>query len=524
MNIHLSTARVIACSGVFALFGFLGACDPNNTSGGGGLEFDLTGLSIPDVEPPVIAATPQSLGGIAGAAISSTGSLIVATITIPENDDFCMHPNNPYDTLCPVENFPPSNSESGAEVAEARNLCLFIADVKCRLFAPSPTEIADLASQIDNRVASYEQRAEGGYVPCLDPDSESFASIDFNTNFTNLAADRAGAEQEINLGVNYSLSCSEGYSTSEGGPSDNFIGLGQATINGELTTYIREGNINGGGSLAIVDDNANVDFFKTFPENKDATWDELEFSAGLVHLNVDGSTGKMQLTFTGRGLGPGCGVQVMTDGSLLYAKANINPDSRCSEAEQADAIGQAAEGPEFDASKVGVEYCLRVDVPTSMTSVDLAQCSAAGLSTSDFTIAPLTRDDLEPYNAAKLFSDAISGVPAFTVEALDSGEGGDGQDGGEDGGSQGTGTDAFSFTCHSHHADGTVRSCSAGTITASGAEAICGEPESETGPGQGCCESATVYTNAYGGVTQFEVVPEGSLPNTGAGQIFDCPE
>ena len=476
-----------------------------------GFTIEGLNLDIPLVEPPVTAATPESLGGPGTLAISvglRGGFNLVDTVIDFDNDGTAAGQDcfrgGQYDNVC--ASFTPGS--------EGKIACQFAVDVKCRMFSQGPTYIKGMLEALDERTSEFVNRAEGKRVPCADSTDANYVSVPLDTNFTNLGTSRAGSPQSIDLGFSYSISCMDDLGVSPNG-GNSFVGFGQkADADGNVTTFIREGNSRGGGSVAAVDQDGNVDFYKSLPEDKNATYASLQYSAGLIHIKVDASMGHLEMSFTGTGLGPGCGAVIKTDGSYLYAKANVNPDLKCSAAEQADAIGSAASGPSFDAANVDREFCLKVDQASSMTLTSLQTCKDRDLSAEDIGITYLKRASLESIYAAKLFSEKPTGVRDYSLEDIPVTQ--PAQNNTPDSPNPTTAS-AAQYTCSQSHEKPFSKNCSTLFFAASLEDATQKCRAAEAQDGHGCCTSSKVFTKAYGSVASFTVKPVG-----GTETVFQC--
>jgi hypothetical protein len=376
----------------------------------------------------------------------------------------------------------------------------FMVDIRCRLYHSGPTEIAKWMANLDEQVDQLETRTTDSYYPCADRSHADYVLTEIPTTYSFL--DRNGNAQNINLGFNYYLSClasDDEYSSGFGQKDDG---------NGGVDTYYysaQHSETNSMGSVAKVDASNNVDFWTSLPNVRAADdYADLSSSAGLIHIKTSAASGIYEMSFTGTGVGPGCGVKLISNGTYLYAKTNQNSDKHC--IDNSGLVG----GPAYDANLIEMEYCLKVDVAEAISSVNMSNCIAANLTEADITISYLNQGILEAYNAAKIFSTAPTGVAAFSGTPIDE----------LLAGTPAATLPSGQYTCNQAHQQNYSKNCSTlfEAPTLQDAIDICGR--SEAAGGQGCCQSSRVYTNNYGPVVSYEVVPLGS--RKGEGTTTSC--
>ncbi len=76
------------------------------------------------------------------------------------------------------------------------------------------------------------------------------------------------------------------------------------------------------------------------------------------------------------------------------------------------------------------------------------------------------------------------------------------------------------YTCNQTHEKGYNKNCSTLFSASSLEDAAAQCKKSESEGGQGCCRSAKIFTNLYGAISRYEVVPAGT--KKGEGSFYSC--
>lgn len=481
----------------------------DNGEGDGEASLKPNALDLAPVTPIVAAATPASFRTGALSIETSlrakkktkrvTENTALMTLTFDDPDAQCAQ-GGKYDLF--------ADCSPGAN----QTTCQFIVDVRCRLFHAGPTEIAHWLSNLDQTIAGVSQRMASSYYACADATAPGYNLIEVPAIFNLTGA--LSVAQPLDLGFSYYLSCldsSNGNSTGFGRRIDEA---------GATTTYYytaQHGDTSSMGSVASVDSASNVDFWTTLPEKKNATsYEDNQFSTGLIHIRTTAADSAFEMSFTGHGVGPGCGSVFKSNGTYLFARANINHDRRCDAAST-----YTGPGPAFDAAKVDVEYCLQVDDPAAISAVAMSNCTDAGLDFDSVSIDYLQRSAIESYNAARVFSDAPVGVAPFVVTTTEDLA----QAAAAVEASAATPPDALAatpgqFSCRQSHGTNFSKNCSVLFEADSVQSAADRCRLAEANGGEGCCTSFSVFVNRYGAVTGFTVLRAGQ--SAAEGTAFTC--
>jgi hypothetical protein len=465
-------------------------------------------LELVSVTPLVAAATPASFRTGALSIETSlrtkkqkraTENTALMTLTFDDPDTQCAQ-GGKYDLF--------ADCSSGANQAT----CQFIVDVRCRLFHAGPTEIAHWLSNLDQTIAGVSQKMASSYYACADATAPGYNLVEVPAIFNLTGAQ--SAPQPLDLDFSYYLSCLDSSSA-------NSTGFGRRTDEASVTTTYyytaQHGATSSMGSVASVDSASNVDFWTTLPEKKNATsYEDNQFSTGLIHIRTTAANSAFEMSFTGHGVGPGCGSVFKSNGTYLFARANINHDRRCDAAST-----YTGSGPAFDAAKVDVEYCLQVDDPTTISAVAMSNCTDAGLDFDSISIDYLQRSAIEAYNAARVFSDAPVGVAPFAVTTTeDLAEAEAAAEAAATTPSETLAATPGQFSCRQSHGTAFSKNCSV-LFEAESVQAAADRCRlAEADGGEGCCTSSSVFVNTYGAVTGFTVLRAGH--SAAEGTAFTC--
>ncbi|MEZ4741129.1 MAG: hypothetical protein R3B45_01550 [Bdellovibrionota bacterium] len=346
----------------------------------------LTNLTVPETLPAVQQNVPQAL------TLSIAASLTEYAIDCSDSYSLCIP----------------------GDIQEQKS-CTFIADVKCRFFGDSgPTQFKQLLGNIDANMNQIEEHTKDYNVPCLDETNTAGYEFDtdngqvviapyklstFSLSFPDLK-DINNASQPLDLDKTYKLSCIDKYTNDDSSSGWNAIGIEKSS--NESTYYLANGNSQGIGGVATIDSNDNVDYFGAVGESGINSYEDITQSNALIHLKSRKDVGILELTFTGVNVGPGCGMRMMTDGTNLYAQANMNNDRECLTSDSG-----------YDASVASMEFCLDVSGESPSTQA-LSVCSGAGLDADAFTVEALKREQFEATNIKYLFVDVPEDLSPFT--------------------------------------------------------------------------------------------------------------
>ena len=342
---------------------------------------ELTELLVPEMLPPVAANTPGSLAIIVGNPLTS------------------------FDIEC-------GNTGTSCASGPDQQVCMLLEDIKCRFFASSgPVAIKQILDSLDRDMSEIEAMSSGKYIPCLDPvgnkdglevqDGDQkktylpFEDVKLDTKFTGLK-DKDGNEQELDLGYKFSLSCMRFLDNEK--TNWSAFGVKKNEDSKKLYTVSTMGNKDGerNGSVGTIDEDDNVVYWGIVSQTGKESVVALDRSNALIYLKSNAAAQTIELNFTGRNVGPGCGTRMITNKTYALIETNMNMDTDC------------------DANSGNLNnYCIKVDGKDPALLPDLVDCETAGLTTASFTRDRLTRSMIEPNEIYKLFP-APQGVPDFS--------------------------------------------------------------------------------------------------------------
>ncbi len=222
----------------------------------------------------------------------------------------------------------------------------YIQIIKERLFSPGPTEIYKILNNIDNRLQELSNRSKEFSRKCLGQGLRQYSITD-----------------PLNLNFDYYLNCRDELSTP---PGEN---IGRAALGFGADSnyfYLIDAQERGMMTLAKVDTSENVEAWIVCADKFNID----NNSQALLHLTSDSSTGELEFTVTGRGIGMGCGIQFKSNSQFIYAKGKFSGP--------ADAADDCSLNPVN-------EICINSADLTEASTMD--DCINAGLTT--FTLSPL---------------------------------------------------------------------------------------------------------------------------------------
>jgi hypothetical protein len=408
--------------------------------------FEASKLEFKAIEPPVAENTPASIAS--GTLAVSDGLSLVDQPARALNCDSEIEDNviarmdGTTKVMC--KDIDPDEPKAD------QVFCNIVTTLKCRYFMRGEPAPADPATEVwkgfpdgiytaltnvDQEIQGLKQVADGTYVPCADPtntegksgteeDSSSFAPyalVDYSPSYT--FKDRLGADQAFDPKFTAKFSCYNweedekfwtafGETKNEAGKTIQYIGTARPE--------------NGGGRLAMIDEDKNVETWFTIGD-KAEKYSDAEGTTAIMHLKSSPSTKTLEFTGTGVGLGNGCGFHIMTNGKFLFSITNSNQTRTCNAKEEADNLAQSpASNPyEYQVDLDGVETCVNVEGDYPQRAA-LTDCTEAGLTKDSFTMPSLSRSVIEAINAPLVFAEELTGIPKFQMIPIENeGEAGD---------------------------------------------------------------------------------------------------
>jgi hypothetical protein len=195
-------------------------------------------------------------------------------------------------------------------------LSLDVGDVRQRFFRAGPTNIYQLLTTLDERIAEINSRSASSGAGCLTQSPVAYDIDPFGRTFTFYAQcyeSRGSAADFLAWGQ-------------QGGTTFLYIAEGAMHIAARLTPQTGGGD--GGTPVYAVDAWIGVGY-----NNAGECGDKLGFdscSYGAIELHADAATRAFELAVAGVGFGY-CGAQLQSDGSQIYALGSLDMGSTCVE-------------------------------------------------------------------------------------------------------------------------------------------------------------------------------------------------
>ena len=359
--------------------------------------------AIPEVGEPVKANTPPAYRG--GFEVQTAPGLA---------------PNNPTE-YCNTQNNPETETAKW-------NACRAAAEVKERFFSGSgPSDVATLVESIDSYLSSAFANTGSSYMPCFDANNTAGGTFQIQENgatvtktypaykltkvsgmITPPASYGSGAPSAFEAGWDGYYSCmSTTPEVKAGGEIWRAFGRKDGAY------YLQDGQTRGMGSMARVEVNGDVELYFAVADAKGAisSWgdevDNSKMSLGVVHLKSFSSSGLLEFTSTGSGLGYDCGLHFVTNGSLLFIRFNENKYGACFPNDSG--IGEVSKVKEgvarnYEAASADQTACLDVSTATIKGLASAQGCRDQGLTVATFVLTDLNRATFRGHQAAGLFA------------------------------------------------------------------------------------------------------------------------
>lgn len=238
----------------------LAACSKDRASG--------KGFGIPEVEPPVEAATPSALADAARAALYNRVHSI------------------PYRDITPMVSpeFDMSNFQD-------------------RLFGVGPTVIFEILASIDDRIAEINTRSADSSSDCLTQDPVAYTVTPFGLN-----------EESFDM----NLQCYD--DLSDAGDATNYLMFGKKDDSFSLLEAVGAAY----KAIQVTPVTGETDKFEVLAYmgvgyTNTPTWYDMSYAA--LSLKANSATNSVEIAFAGVGVGF-CGVHLKSDGSKIYVSAS----------------------------------------------------------------------------------------------------------------------------------------------------------------------------------------------------------
>ena len=269
--------------------------------------------------------------------------------------------------------------------------CAAIAQIRSNIFSEDPDALMGILNFVDLTMESYEGYAGGQTPPCLDKVGTEFKS---SFNYIDPATKQ---EENIDLKLTHYLSCideqyrwrawgkdaDDGYYIREGRNDNWNVHLAKAKDN-SLEGYITSGDVDSPGAKPTY-----FMHIKSYPKDK-AT----------------------EITYTGAGIGFGCGVHMRIDQGYIGVKYSLlragNAETGC-----ADDVSKASNAIDTGIYK-DVEYCFRaVDF---VIEGNLENCKSHGVNSKNFKLNSLSYLDIDYKAIPRILFQDPPAVDPFIVE------------------------------------------------------------------------------------------------------------
>lgn len=388
-------------------------------------DYNLDGLSLAKVEPPVAETTPGAL------AIPS--SLHLAKTNLTTGYDFSLSCEQDA-TSCAADG---TNDPDGSK----QKLCTFLQDIKCRYLGveTGPTSIVKILKNIDENTAGFETLSKGAYVGCMDPENKpgfgpdiadamieagkpaedgsvkdlqdlaGFSQGTFNPSYTLKTYDFTNTEVSatdytFEFPFEIKANCQSTYD--EAKRAYRSWAIIEDEVQGETYTHLLEATNNGFAAIVKSKEGQKdeVDIFGTVGES---TFNDYNVTSGtniIYRLKANPNTGIMEMTATGVGTGSGCGMHFKSNGTYLFAWWD---DGYLGKSPDDGLVSNSC-----DVSSP-LTACIKVD-GNAPEATDMTACEGVSLTIDDFTMPTYTQyantlhskefGGFEAYNASDIFT------------------------------------------------------------------------------------------------------------------------
>ena len=221
-------------------------------------------------------------------------------------------------------------------------LCKLSYEIRARFFQPSGKDIKNRLDEFEGRINGNLSRAEGGYIPCLDPSYTGGTQVGYGDATGGEAA--AYSETSINYsipnggdgiatGMELTLSCLDSFDGQ--GTTDFNVAVGRK---GKLWSLV-EDDSRGKTVLGTLHEDGSINLWYGFGSRSDIdSADDEAVQGDPPHIFKDGATIANIITYPEKGLiamsaigeyGGECGTRLIMNQTALYVKAGLNRYGSC---------------------------------------------------------------------------------------------------------------------------------------------------------------------------------------------------
>ena len=247
-------------------------------------------------------------------------------------------------------------------------------EIKSRLYNGGPTDIMRLLDDIDSAMAGIEKRADGKVIPCLEGDAVTVQpSYDIGSSSWQLP---------LSMKLNCYENIEDQISRFFGQDGDDWYLFEESHADGTSAS---------GHAVHVSGDN-DVDMWLRVGTA------DFDGSRVLAHLTSDESSGEIEYTHTGNGVGFGCGLHMKSNADYIFVTVT-------KAAESGEGISKDCAGSDGISSS----FCLSAE--TLEEQDDTSACEDDGLD--DFGIDTLT------YTNTGIYTDVVTAFLAESAEDYD---------------------------------------------------------------------------------------------------------